>query len=313
MLLVEGYTDVVSLVAHEIPHVVASLGTALTSVQARLLARFASRAFLLYDSDMAGLRATFRAADVLLGAGIHPSVVTLPRGEDPDSVARGEGREALLGYVSDAVDVLDRKLQMLSRRDRPVLDRRHPGRCGPSAPDPAGDPGSGRCATIYISRVAAETGVRRGDAGGGDRAGAGHSRLRGRRAGRDSAAPGSAGADAAFMGAERQLLQVLLNDRRLIDRASEAVGPEDFVPPGQPRHIPGADRGPGVGSSPRGNGDGCCRSPCGPARRQRRNRSCGSRPRRLGAQDAQRTAGRAGARVESHDRPGAGSGAEGGN
>ena len=225
-LLVEGYTDVVSLVAHDVPHVVASLGTALTSVQARLLARFASRAFLLYDSDAAGLRATFRAADVLLGAGIHPSVVTLPKGEDPDSVARREGREALLGYVEDAVDVLDRKLQILAGRDRlssidgirDAVDRLLP--TLRAATDPA-------LRDIYISRVAAETGVRR--------------ETLEEEIARAPAGPGAESAPAPqprvrrlrkpLMGAERQLLRVLVNDRRLIDRASEAVGPEDFVDP----------------------------------------------------------------------------------
>ncbi|MYH50735.1 MAG: DNA primase [Gammaproteobacteria bacterium] len=226
VLLVEGYTDVVSLVAHEIPNVVASLGTALTSVQARLLARFASKAFLLYDSDMAGLRATFRAADVLLGAGIHPSVVTLPGGEDPDSVARREGREALMGYVEDAVDVLDRKLQILTGRDRlssidgirDAVDRLLP--TLRATTDPA-------LRDIYISRVAAETGVRR--------------ETLEEEIARTPAVPGGGTVPAPqprvrrvrkpLMGAERQLLQVLVNDRRLIDRASEAVGPEDFVHP----------------------------------------------------------------------------------
>ena len=226
VLLVEGYTDVVSLVAHEIPNVVASLGTALTSVQARLLARFASKAFLLYDSDMAGLRATFRAADILLGAGIHPSVVTLPGGEDPDSVARREGREALMGYVEDAVDVLDRKLQILTGRDRlssidgirDAVDRLLP--TLRATTDPA-------LRDIYISRVAAETGVRR--------------ETLEEEIARTPAVPGGGTVPAPqprvrrvrkpLMGAERQLLQVLVNDRRLIDRASEAVGPEDFVHP----------------------------------------------------------------------------------
>ncbi len=226
VLLVEGYTDVVSLVAHEAGNVVASLGTALTSVQARLLARFASKAFLLYDSDMAGLRATFRAADVLLGAGIHPSVVTLPGGEDPDSVARREGREALMGYVEDAVDVLDRKLQILTGRDRlssidgirDAVDRLLP--TLRATTDPA-------LRDIYISRVAAETGVRR--------------ETLEEEIARTPAMPGGGSVPAPqprvrrvrkpLMGAERQLLQVLVNDRRLIDRASEAVGPEDFVHP----------------------------------------------------------------------------------
>ena len=226
VLLVEGYTDVVSLVAHEVPNAVASLGTALTSVQARLLARFASKAFLLYDSDMAGLRATFRAADILLGAGIHPSVVTLPRGEDPDSVARREGREALMGYVEDAVDVLDRKLQILTGRDRlssidgirDAVDRLLP--TLRATTDPA-------LRDIYISRVAAETGVRR--------------ETLEEEIARTPAVPGGGTVPVPqprvrrvrkpLMGAERQLLQVLVDDRRLIDRASEAVGPEDFVHP----------------------------------------------------------------------------------
>ena len=225
-LLVEGYTDVVSLVAHDVPNVVAALGTALTSVQARLLARFASKAFLLYDSDLAGLRATFRAADVLLGTGIHPSVVTLPDGEDPDSVARRDGRKALLGYVADAVDVLDRKLQMLAGRDRlssidgvrDAVDRLLP--TLRATRDPA-------LRDIYISRVAAETGVRR--------------ETLEEEIARTPATPavGSGSAPPTrvrrvrkpLMGAERQLLKVILNDRRLIDRASEAVGPGDFVDP----------------------------------------------------------------------------------
>ena len=225
-LLVEGYTDVVSLVAHDIPNVVAALGTAMTSVQARLLARFAPKAFLLYDSDMAGLRATFRAADVLLSAGIHPSVVTLPGGEDPDSVARREGRKALLGYVGDAVDVLDRKLQMLAKRDRlssidgirDAVDRLLP--TLRATTDPA-------LRDIYISRVADRTGVRRETLEEEIARGPAH------------AATGIAADPPTrvrrvrkpLMGAERQLLKVVLNERRLIDRASELVGPEDFVDP----------------------------------------------------------------------------------
>ncbi len=224
-LLVEGYTDVVSLVAHDVPNVVAALGTAMTSVQARLLARFASKAFLLYDNDMAGLRATFRTADVLLSAGIHPSVVTLPPGEDPDSVVRREGREALLGYVADAVDVLDRKLQMLARRNRlsssddirDAVDRLLPTLRATS--DPA-------LRDIYISRVAAETGVRPetleeeiARASGPPSPGVATAPSRARRVAKP------------LMGAERQLLKVIVHDRRLIDRASETVGPEDFVDP----------------------------------------------------------------------------------
>ena len=112
-LLVEGYMDVVSLVAHGFDNTVASLGTALTPEQARLLARYTKRTLLLFDSDAAGLRATFRAGDTLLEAGLHPGVVTLPPGEDPDTVVRNQGPEALGEYLDQAVDVLDRRRERL--------------------------------------------------------------------------------------------------------------------------------------------------------------------------------------------------------
>lgn len=225
VLLVEGYTDVVSLVAHEVPNVVASLGTALTSVQARLLARFAAKAFLLYDSDMAGLRATFRAADVLLGAGIHPSVVTLPSGEDPDSVARREGREALMGYVEDAVDVLDRKLQILTGRDRlsssdgirDAVDRLLPTLRATSDPT---------LRDIYITQVEKETGV--------PRARLEQEIIRVRATHASSPRTGEARSTVEKvpergLGPEYQLLNAVIQDRQLIDTASELVGPEHFV------------------------------------------------------------------------------------
>ncbi|MBW3534294.1 MAG: DNA primase, partial [Gemmatimonadetes bacterium] len=121
VMVVEGYMDLVSLAAAGFDNVVAPLGTSMTEEQARLLGRYTKRVFLLFDSDRAGLEATFRAGDVLLAAGLSPAVVTLPPGEDPDTVVRKEGRPALQGYLEDAVDVLDRKLQILEREG--YLDR----------------------------------------------------------------------------------------------------------------------------------------------------------------------------------------------
>jgi DNA primase len=115
-LIGEGFMDVVSLHTHGFNTAVAPLGTALTPEQAQLLARYTKKVYLLYDSDSAGLRATFRAGDTLLAAGVHPLVVTLPDGEDPDSVLREKGSEALARLIHDGVDVLDRKLQILERQ-----------------------------------------------------------------------------------------------------------------------------------------------------------------------------------------------------
>jgi len=113
--LAEGFTDVIALHRAGIATAVAGLGTAFTRQQAERLSRYTDRAYLLYDSDAAGLRATFRTADILLAAGIHPMVVTLPPGEDPDSLIASRGPDAIRTLLEDAVDVLERKLQILRR------------------------------------------------------------------------------------------------------------------------------------------------------------------------------------------------------
>ncbi len=159
VLIVEGYMDLVSLAAAGFEHVVAPLGTALTEEQARLLKRYTSRVLILFDSDAAGLRATFKAADLLLAEGLHPLVVTFPPGEDPDTLVRSEGAEGLQAYLNGAVDVLDRKLQILDQRDYfSSIDRRR------SAVDKllptlraVADP---TLRDIYVDRVAKRTGVR---------------------------------------------------------------------------------------------------------------------------------------------------------
>jgi len=159
-LVVEGYMDYVSLAVRGIDNVVATLGTAMTPEQARLLTRYAGQILILYDSDAAGLRATFRSGDEILRAGGHPMVVTLPTGQDPDSVARTGGRPALQPFLDDGVDLLERKFQILEERGyfedvdgvRKALDGLLP------------TLRATRDATlrdIYVDRVARRTGVRR--------------------------------------------------------------------------------------------------------------------------------------------------------
>src|SRR5688500_20207926 len=95
LLLVEGYYDVVRLILVGIESVVAPLGTALTEDQAVMIARQTKNVFLLYDSDAAGQRATFRAGDLLLAQGVSVRVVTLPEVEEPDTFVDVRGRAAL--------------------------------------------------------------------------------------------------------------------------------------------------------------------------------------------------------------------------
>ena len=116
LLIVEGYFDVVRLVLAGIESVVAPLGTALTEDQASMISRQTKNVFLLYDSDTAGQKATFRAGDLLLAQGVSVRVVTLPDGEDPDTFVDSHGRAALEMQIDAAVDVFDRKVQILERQ-----------------------------------------------------------------------------------------------------------------------------------------------------------------------------------------------------
>ena len=102
VMIVEGYFDVVRLVSAGFEWVVAPLGTALTEDQAALLPRYAKQAFLLYDNDMAGLKATFKSGDQLLRQKMSVQVVTLPEGEDPDSFVDKFGGEKLVEQLSQA-------------------------------------------------------------------------------------------------------------------------------------------------------------------------------------------------------------------
>lgn len=93
VIVVEGYFDLLALHRAGFPHAVATCGTALTEEHVALLRRTAERVLLLFDQDAAGERATFRAMDLLLAAGVPGAVVLLEEGEDPDSFLARQGPE----------------------------------------------------------------------------------------------------------------------------------------------------------------------------------------------------------------------------
>jgi DNA primase len=232
VILVEGYFDVFRLVLAGIDHVVAPLGTALTGDQAGLLRRFARAATLLYDSDQAGLRATFRAGDELLRHGVRVRVATMPEGEDPDTLVRKGGAEALQPILEDGIDLLERKIQLLERKgwfegvehQREALDRLLP--TIRATADPI-------TRDLYLKTVAERTGVSR-------------EVLREQVAARAAPAP-TPEAPTPSRGwpvrearrrraglevpAERLLLWVLLRDRSWIPKAAAEVPPDWFETP----------------------------------------------------------------------------------
>ena len=96
VILVEGYMDVVALSQFGVEGVAATLGTALTPEQARLLNRFAPEVHIAYDGDRAGQKAILRGLEVLEGENVPVKVLDFPGGLDPDEYIRQEGVEAFL-------------------------------------------------------------------------------------------------------------------------------------------------------------------------------------------------------------------------
>ncbi|MCA2984354.1 DNA primase [Gemmatimonas sp.] len=115
-IVVEGYLDAIRLSLAGLEEVVAPLGTALTEEQAHLLTRYTANVFLLYDSDEAGQKATFRSGLELLRARASVQVVSLPDGEDPDSFVHEHGRAGMEAQLGQAIDLFDRQVQLLERR-----------------------------------------------------------------------------------------------------------------------------------------------------------------------------------------------------
>lgn len=106
-ILVEGNFDVVSLHARGIRNVVAPLGTAFTTAQAKLIRRFAPQLVVLFDGDAAGLAAAQKSRAPCLEAGLDVRVATLPEGQDPDAFVREHGPEALSNTVQNARGMLE--------------------------------------------------------------------------------------------------------------------------------------------------------------------------------------------------------------
>ena len=104
-LVVEGYTDYLSLYQRGIHNVVATLGTALTEDHARWLARYAEQVVLSFDGDQAGKKAAERSLNVLLFCGLIPKVLRLQEGMDPDSFIRAHGKQALQDKAKAAQDL----------------------------------------------------------------------------------------------------------------------------------------------------------------------------------------------------------------
>ena len=106
-IVVEGYMDAISLHAAGLDNVVASMGTAFSEQQAKLLKRMAAEVIFCYDSDSAGRKASVRAVSIAQAAGLKVRIAGVPDGKDPDEYVRHHGKEAFLEVIANAQNGID--------------------------------------------------------------------------------------------------------------------------------------------------------------------------------------------------------------
>ncbi len=123
VIIVEGYFDLISLYQAGIKNVVASSGTAFTTQQARLLARFTDMAYLFFDADSAGQKAAVRSVDALYDAGIEVKVMRPPAGEDPDSVAVKYGADKIAEIKAEALRYLEYRTRDINMEKSGIIVR----------------------------------------------------------------------------------------------------------------------------------------------------------------------------------------------
>ncbi|MBW6408494.1 DNA primase [Clostridium weizhouense] len=113
IIIVEGYMDLITLHQYGITNVVASLGTALTVNQAKLLKRYTNNVIISYDADIAGQTATLRGLEILRNNGFDVKVLVVPEGKDPDEFVRSNGKDAFLRLANDALPLIDYRIKKI--------------------------------------------------------------------------------------------------------------------------------------------------------------------------------------------------------
>lgn len=116
IILVEGYMDVISLFSKGLNFVVASLGTALTERQAKLLKRYGENVYICYDSDQAGIEATNKAIYILLKEGIQPKIIVLEGYKDPDEFIKENNIKKFENKLNEALNHIDYRIYINKRK-----------------------------------------------------------------------------------------------------------------------------------------------------------------------------------------------------
>ena len=107
VILVEGYMDLISLYQNGIENVVASSGTSLTQLHAKIISRYTKEVVVVFDSDLAGQNASRRAIELLIENDISVSVLALPPGDDPDTFIKKNGLDGFNRFLNRRLKIID--------------------------------------------------------------------------------------------------------------------------------------------------------------------------------------------------------------
>ncbi|NMB12952.1 MAG: DNA primase [Firmicutes bacterium] len=252
-VVVEGYMDVIGLYEAGLNNAVASLGTALTETQARVLHRFTDEVVIAFDGDAAGEAAAWRGLEILRNQGLRVRVLELPGGEDPDTFVRTHGRQAFDDLISKAAGLTEFKLSTIIRRgDASTVDGKvaTTGRiievlAEIDSPVEKSEYLRWAAAMLKVNQNVLEAELAAYEAKAGIESSSGHrisarsnnrkdgkgtSRADSKRVGR----PGGRLGLGSFVGLsaiEANLLRLLLHDRYLISQVRNVLSPSDFRHP----------------------------------------------------------------------------------
>ena len=124
VLLVEGYTDFLSLWKFGFKNIAATLGTALTSNHARLLKKHTDSVILIFDGDEAGIKAGERSLPILLSESLEVQILSLPLNQDPDDLIRSQGKEIFQDRIKNVKDmfffILQKKYKEFKNSGQPT-------------------------------------------------------------------------------------------------------------------------------------------------------------------------------------------------
>lgn len=123
IILVEGYMDVIGLYNQGIDYAVATLGTALTEEQAKLIKRYSDEIYIAYDGDGAGIKASLRAIEIFKNMNVQLGILSFPDGSDPDEFVNKYGKEKFEELLKNADDPIDFKLQKLAEKKLSKMDQ----------------------------------------------------------------------------------------------------------------------------------------------------------------------------------------------